>query len=94
MCENSLNLYHSSSYQVVPKTPPKDASYVFSWLTRLIPQRQFEQRNRQENRQCFPAGFGNKERRCPGDSGLVDLPTDMCLEVPKKKYISTGKKAV
>lgn len=28
------------------------------------------------------------------DSALHDIPTDMCLEVPRKKYVSMGKKAV
>lgn len=25
---------------------------------------------------------------------LQDIPTDMCLEVPRKKYVNMGKKAV
>lgn len=29
----------------------------------------------------------------PSDLALKHIPTDMCLEVPKKKYVSMGKKA-
>ncbi len=28
------------------------------------------------------------------DSALHHIPTEMCLELPRKKYISMGKKAV
>lgn len=49
----------------------------------------------------FPAGFGKKlflslkkeKEIFHSDLALKHIPTDMCLEVPRKKYMSMGKKA-
>lgn len=46
----------------------------------------------------YPVGFvklsQEKKMKIFYSDSLQDIPTDMCLEVPRKKYVNMGKKAV